>query len=61
MEHTLPDLPYANDALAPNYSQETLEYHHGKHHSAYVVNLNNLQKSPPNPAPSPHNAVKHAA
>ena len=44
MEHTLPPLPYAIDALAPHYSQETLEYHHGKHHNAYVVNLNNLQK-----------------
>ena len=44
MEHTLPALPYAIDALAPAYSQETLEYHHGKHHNAYVVNLNNLQK-----------------
>jgi Fe-Mn family superoxide dismutase len=43
MEHTLPALPYAIDALAPNYSQETLEFHHGKHHNAYVVNLNNLQ------------------
>jgi superoxide dismutase, Fe-Mn family len=44
MEHTLPALPYAIDALAPNYSKETLEFHHGKHHNAYVVNLNNLQK-----------------
>jgi Fe-Mn family superoxide dismutase len=44
MEHTLPPLPYAMDALAPAYSQETLEFHHGKHHNAYVVNLNNLQK-----------------
>ena len=44
MEHTLPALPYAIDALAPAYSKETLEYHHGKHHNAYVVNLNNLQK-----------------
>lgn len=44
MEHTLPPLPYAIDALAPAYSKETLEYHHGKHHNAYVVNLNNLQK-----------------
>ena len=32
------------DALAPHMSQETLEYHHGKHHKAYVDNLNNLQK-----------------
>src|SRR3989440_9443783 len=44
MEHTLPPLPYALDALAPHLSRETLEYHHGKHHNAYVVNLNNLQK-----------------
>ncbi len=44
MEHTLPPLPYATDALAPHLSKETLEYHHGKHHNAYVVNLNNLQK-----------------
>ncbi len=44
MEHQLPPLPYANDALAPQYSQEAFEYHHGKHHNAYVVNLNNLQK-----------------
>jgi Fe-Mn family superoxide dismutase len=44
MEHILPALPYAIDALAPHYSRETLEYHHGKHHNAYVVNLNNLQK-----------------
>lgn len=44
MEHTLPPLPYAIDALAPHYSKETLEFHHGKHHNAYVVNLNNLQK-----------------
>ena len=44
MEHKLPPLPYAIDALAPTYSQETMEYHYGKHHNAYVVNLNNLQK-----------------
>jgi len=44
MEHTLPALPFAIDALAPHYSRETLEFHHGKHHNAYVVNLNNLQK-----------------
>jgi superoxide dismutase, Fe-Mn family len=44
MEHTLPTLPYAMNALAPHLSQETLEFHHGKHHNAYVVNLNNLQK-----------------
>lgn len=44
MEHTLPPLPYAIDALAPYISKETFEYHHGKHHQAYVTNLNNLVK-----------------
>jgi len=44
MEHTLPALPYALDALAPHISKETLEYHYGKHHQAYVTNLNNLIK-----------------
>jgi len=42
MEHELPKLPYALDALAPVISKETLEYHYGKHHQAYVTNLNNL-------------------
>ena len=36
MEHQLPELPYAKDALAPHISAETLEYHYGKHHKAYV-------------------------
>lgn len=44
MTHTLPPLPYAKDALQPYISQETLEYHYGKHHQAYVTNLNNLIK-----------------
>jgi len=44
MQHTLPELPYAMDALAPHISKETLEYHYGKHHAAYVTNLNNLVK-----------------
>ncbi len=44
MEHTLPALPYAQDALAPYLSAETLEFHYGKHHNAYVTNLNNLIK-----------------
>lgn len=42
MTHQLPPLPYALDALAPVISKETLEYHYGKHHQAYVINLNNL-------------------
>jgi superoxide dismutase, Fe-Mn family len=44
MEHILPPLPYAKDALQPYISAETLEYHYGKHHQAYVTNLNNLIK-----------------
>ena len=44
MEHTLPALPYAKDALAPHISAETMEFHYGKHHQAYVTNLNNLIK-----------------
>lgn len=42
MKHELPALPYEMDALAPHISSETLEYHYGKHHKAYVDNLNKL-------------------
>jgi len=42
MSFTLPPLPYSKDALAPHISQETLEYHYGKHHQTYVTNLNKL-------------------
>jgi Fe-Mn family superoxide dismutase len=42
MTHVLPALPYAADALAPVISAETIDYHYGKHHQAYVTNLNNL-------------------
>ena len=42
MAHTLPALPYAKNALVPHLSEETFEYHYGKHHQAYVTNLNNL-------------------
>ena len=44
MQHQLPPLPYALDALQPHISKETLELHYGKHHQAYVTNLNNLVK-----------------
>jgi len=44
MEHQLPALPFAKDALAPHMSAETFDYHHAKHHQAYVTNLNNLIK-----------------
>jgi superoxide dismutase, Fe-Mn family len=42
MEHKLPDLPYSKEALRPHISAETLDYHHGKHHRAYVSKLNEL-------------------
>ena len=42
MSYDLPALPYAKDALAPHISEETLEFHYGKHHQTYVTNLNNL-------------------
>ncbi|HVB90319.1 MAG TPA: superoxide dismutase [Beijerinckiaceae bacterium] len=44
MSFTLPPLPYAYDALQPYMSKETLEYHHDKHHQAYVTTANNLMK-----------------
>ena len=44
MEFKLPELYYAKGALAPNISEKTLDFHHGKHHQAYVNNLNNLIK-----------------
>ncbi len=42
MTHVLPPLPYAKDALKPVISAETIDFHYGKHHQAYVTNLNNL-------------------
>ncbi|MCE2715692.1 MAG: superoxide dismutase [Pseudomonadota bacterium] len=42
MAFTLPSLPYAKNALAPYISEQTLDFHHGKHHQTYVTNLNNL-------------------
>ena len=41
MAHELPDLPYSHDALEPFIDKTTMEIHHGKHHNAYVTNLNN--------------------
>jgi Fe-Mn family superoxide dismutase len=42
MAITLPELPYPKDALTPHISEKTLEFHHGKHHNTYVVNINKL-------------------
>jgi superoxide dismutase, Fe-Mn family len=43
-EHELPPLPYPEGALAPHISEETLQFHYGKHHATYVTNLNKLVK-----------------
>jgi Fe-Mn family superoxide dismutase len=42
MVHELPELPFSKDALAPHISAETIDYHYGKHHQAYVDNLNRM-------------------
>jgi superoxide dismutase, Fe-Mn family len=47
MAFTLPELPYPKTALQPHISAETLEFHHGKHHAAYVANLNKLIEGKP--------------
>src|SRR5690349_21013155 len=47
MAHKLPELPYAKNALAPVISEETIDYHYGKHHKAYVDKLNTLIEGSP--------------
>jgi Fe-Mn family superoxide dismutase len=47
MAFSLPPLPYDKNALAPHLSAETVEFHHGKHHQAYVTNLNKLVEGKP--------------
>ncbi|HUZ71684.1 MAG TPA: superoxide dismutase [Stellaceae bacterium] len=47
MAFELPPLPFSKDALEPHMSARTLDFHHGKHHQAYVTNLNNLTKDTP--------------
>lgn len=44
MSFTLPDLPFSKDALAPHISADTFDYHHGKHHNAYVNKANDMIK-----------------
>jgi Fe-Mn family superoxide dismutase len=57
---TLPKLPYELDALAPIFSKETLEYHYGKHHQAYIDKLNTLIQGTPNEDKSLEDIVKTA-
>jgi len=61
MSFTLPPLPYAKNALAPHISEETLEYHYGKHHQAYVTNLNKLVDGTEYEGKSLEDIIKHAS
>ena len=58
MAFTLPNLPYDKTALAPHLSAETLEYHHGKHHQAYVTQLNKLLEGKPEAEKSLEDIIK---
>src|SRR5258708_20702785 len=62
MAHTLPPLPYAPDALEPHIDKMTMEIHHGKHHNAYVTNLNAaLEKHPDLQSKSVEDLLRHIA
>jgi Fe-Mn family superoxide dismutase len=62
MAHTLPPLPYPTDALEPTIDKQTMEIHHGKHHQAYVTNLNAaLEKHPELGSKSVEDLVKDLA
>ena len=58
MAFTLPALPYDKNALVPHMSAETLEFHHGKHHNAYVTNLNKLIEGKPEESKSLEDIIK---
>ncbi len=58
MAFSLPELPYSMDALSPHISSETLEYHYGKHHNAYVTNLNKLVEGTPQAEKSLEEIIK---
>jgi Fe-Mn family superoxide dismutase len=53
MAHTLPPLPYPSDALEPSIDKQTMEIHHGKHHQAYITNLNKALEQAPQLADKP--------
>lgn len=61
MSFTLPELPYEKNALEPTISAETLEYHHGKHHNAYVTKLNDLIKGTENEGKSLEDIIKSSS
>lgn len=60
MTITLPELPYAKDALQPHISKETLEYHYGKHHAGYVTKLNDAIKGTAHESASLEDIVKNS-
>lgn len=60
MAFTLPTLPYAHDALEPHIDAQTMQIHHGKHHQAYVDNLNKAIAGTPNENKSLEELVKNA-
>ncbi len=61
MAFELPPLPYAKDALAPHISEETLEFHYGKHHNTYVVKLNGLVEGTDDASKSLEEIVKSSS
>ncbi|MCW5729471.1 MAG: superoxide dismutase [Alphaproteobacteria bacterium] len=61
MAFELPVLPYDKSALEPHISARTLEFHHGKHHQAYVTNLNNLVKDGPNAGKGLEELIRESA
>lgn len=60
MSHTLPKLPYSNDALEPHISSETISYHYGKHHQSYVTKLNGMVEGNDNAGKSLEDLIKTA-
>ena len=60
MAFKLPELPYAMDALAPHISSETLEFHYGKHHNAYVTKLNGMIEGTPHAESSLEDIIKNS-
>src|SRR5229473_1800616 len=58
MAFELPPLPYPKNALEPHISERTMDFHHGRHHQAYVTNLNNLVKGSPMESQSLEEIIK---
>src|SRR6516165_2960164 len=58
MAFELPALPYPKNALEPHISERTMDFHHGRHHQAYVTNLNNLVKDSPAESQSLEELIK---